>query len=264
MILVPKTKLFITSGYPLQNVTEVYDWPMRLTDWALECEQSIGIARYGAVGGLLDDEYMVICGGKDGQHQFKNCLSRNLRHGNTTTIEMADSRYGAAGINLNDSMLWIVGGSNQNSNLKTTEFIDLNHGTSPGPSLPFTVKNHCMVLLDENTVFIIGGIQDGITTNQVWIADPNETTVRPGVSMIENRKMHSCARFTKGEVLFVMVVGGKNGIGEPFSVGETYNVDLKKWIKGKIESVQRVVEFRGSCGLINVFLLRAISNFKNV
>ena len=231
----PKTKTFVTSGHPLNSITEVFD----VRHPNLECEHETGFNRFAAVGGLLDGKHIVVCGGKGQPGFYQNCNTKDLDNGNTAEIQMANKRYAAASVNLNDSVLWIVGGREGSKDLDTSEFVKISDGSSFGPKLPFGVRFHCMIYVSSSLVFLIGGDQNSVTSNQVWNINPEkEFTIKGSASMTFRRKTHACGKLLDeyGNVL-IMVAGGKNEKGATLDTTEIFNVTSNEWKSGKMADV---------------------------
>ena len=215
----------------MKNSTETFDIASEA-----KCTPKIGFERYAAVGGLLEEKYVVVCGGKGHKNLLQTCISWNLQDDSQTKIQMVSKRYAASAVTLNESVLWIVGGRNESADLDSSEFIDLKDGSSEGPKIPFTLKFHCMVGLNDSAIFIIGGHQNGSNTKQVWIINTKRTefTFKPGVSMNQNRKLHACNKMAdEYNNTLIMVAGGKNEKGEAMDTTEIFNVTSNNWTFGK-------------------------------
>ena len=99
----------------------------------------------GATGGLIANQYPVICGGLESQEPIKFCHSLNVNkqlNGSHYNMSMLEARAFAASIVLNNSILWVTGGHGINEEfLYTTEFVDIiNEKSTPGTVGPISLK----------------------------------------------------------------------------------------------------------------------------
>ena len=115
------------------------------------------VARYGAVGGLIQDK-PLICGGISSTSSNHCILTKDCiclgGHPNDN-FSILEARLNASNVQLDPKTLWITGGQFK----KSTEFITtLDHKTTPlkGPDLPFTIHHHTMVSVNSKTIYIIG------------------------------------------------------------------------------------------------------------
>ena len=113
------------------------------------------------VGGVLDDQYPVYCGGS--WHSWDKAADFNpscYKIFETEPFhEMTVKRYRAAAVLVDSSRLWVTGGINGYPNyLSSTEFVSLDPEKSgPGPDLPKALWCHCLVKIDDTHVMMIGG-----------------------------------------------------------------------------------------------------------
>ena len=125
-------KLLITTGDPYANGQNIE--LIHLTDSKkverIGCNSN---ARYGSVGGIIDNQ-ILICGGKVGYHGLNTNYFQDgfvLFKEKLKMINMTEKRAHHSSIVLNDAMLFIVGGTDGVDDLATTEFVSL-HQTVKG------------------------------------------------------------------------------------------------------------------------------------
>ena len=96
-------RIMITGG--TKNVaTEVHDIKRPNS----HCDSKESLERYGAVGGILEDQ-IIICGGKSskvGRHQSCTVIGEKL------DLNMNSKRYAASSVVLDGTHLWITGMKN--------------------------------------------------------------------------------------------------------------------------------------------------------
>ena len=90
--------------------------------------------RYGSVGGFLENQYALICGGKMGYYGVNNEYFQDVlmigESNSANRIQMIEKRAHAACLVLDQKNLWVVGGSNCYfpyglNDHKTSEFISI-------------------------------------------------------------------------------------------------------------------------------------------
>jgi len=217
-----RTKILIATGYPFEvgqriEIVDLLEPHLRhdlihdVPSTRVTISRHGLMARYGCVGGLLDNE-PFFCGGEyDTGNKFDNGFIIGQPH---KKIQMLEKRFGAAGVVFNDSTLWITGGEDSGNYLKSTEFVFVNQPPIEGPNLPFAISGHCMVQTDPNTLFIIGGSLSSSksspvhTSTKTWTVDPETFHIQPGPPLNVARSGHSCAKMILKDKVYLVVAGG--------------------------------------------------------
>ena len=205
--------------------------------------QSINFTpRHGSIGGVLNNQIMI-CGGKTGSFSDNQYLQDGFIIGQDCVFQrkwfnMIQKRTMATSVMIKRSkVLWIVGGFDGSKHLQTSEFINFNGNSILGPSLPFTITEHAMIQFDLKSIFIIGGYQDGVKSNQTWIADPtNGFSVQRGPPLNIARSLHLCGKMESNGKTWIIVAGGCGLRGYLSSVELLDPVSGKMWIYGKKSS----------------------------
>ena len=127
----------------------------------------------GAVGGLVNFQHAIVCGGYYYGDYSDDCLI-----GSSTYGKLKQGRAFGASVTLPDSTLWITGGKGGEfgSELSSTEIISANTIES-GIDLPVSVAYHCIFLKsDESRVVFMGGYieEDSEFSNRVFEWDLTE------------------------------------------------------------------------------------------
>ena len=215
-------KLLISTGYPLSNgvPSEVID----LENPSNICENlpDFPITVEGSVGGLIQNDIPLICGGWNITHNMK-CYSIGAKE--NLEVNLIQRRHYSGGIIINNN-LWITGGISP----KTSEFI-LSNGTSiEGPKLPIDLLYHCATKINDSFVLLTGGAD---TMGQVLIVDAEQNfKMEKGPSLLTERHSHACGTFIHQEKLWVVVVGGTNGY-DILNTTELWDPSSDQgWIKG--------------------------------
>ena len=119
------------------------------------------IVAWGAVGGLLHNNYPMICGGNVNHSDIMD-RCHIIGDNSQIPISMSIPRTSAASVVLNGNTLWITGGFNGSDLTGTTEYVTLD-GAVNGPELPVPngVDQHCIIAIDSVTTLLIGGRRNG-------------------------------------------------------------------------------------------------------
>ncbi len=167
------------------------------------------IAGYGAVGGLLQNKYPMICGGNVHHSDIMDkCYI--IGDNSQMPIPMSIPRRFAASVVLNGNTLWITGGSVADSGITgTTEYV-MRDGAVNGPDLPVPngVDAHCMVAIDSVTTLLIGGRRN---SQRAWSFDHNSESWKQLSDTMFVRNMPSCGAIVDSadeSTTIIMVTGG--------------------------------------------------------
>jgi hypothetical protein len=112
-----------------------------------------------ATGGILDNKYPLICGGRASALISDDCfVIGSLAKSWSAAGNLSKPRTASASIIINGTTLWLTGGRTGIENpTKSTEFFDMK-GSRPGPDLPTPLMHHCVVSVNETTAIVIGGL----------------------------------------------------------------------------------------------------------
>ena len=109
---------------------------------------------------------------------------------------------------------FVSGGYSGQNDLNTGEIMSNNNWNFLQSLLPVTIRRHCMVLLNSTSVLLVAGIQQGITSNRVFIFNSDFENWIEGPPLKFARSLHSCTMIkTNGQSnnLSIVVAGGNNG-----------------------------------------------------
>ena len=126
-----------------------------------------------AVGGLLDNQYPIHCGGSNvGWSDAAGYEQGCYEFGESIAFQQLNvKRYRAAAVVLDDSRLWVTGGVNGYPNyLASTEYVSLDPTKrGPGPDMPMALWTHCLVRIDATHVMLLGKLlyQSNVTSFSV-------------------------------------------------------------------------------------------------
>ena len=226
------------GSYPHAENVEIID--LLDPQWKIEFMDTRA-ARYGAVGGLIQDK-PVICGGISSTSSNHCILTKDyicLDNPNDN-FSILEERLNASNVQLDQKTLWITGGQFK----KSTEFITLDKSPLKGPDLPFIIHHHTMVSVNSKTIYIIGGYQNekmtpsynSNITNKTWIVDPTKNySIKSGQSLNEARYAHSCTKMKIQGKTFLVVAGGANENDDSLDSVELLDTECpdEGWIIGK-------------------------------
>ena len=194
--------------------------------------------RNGAVGAMLYNNTPILCGGTDGSGTFLDSCTYFQNSQWNQSHSLNERREYAAGVEINSTTIWILGGQCYFALLDSTEYIIQGQTDGvPGPELPYGLRAMCAVKLSEHEIFVIGGMSDADESNhtyrnEVWIYDPqNGFNQTQGPSLNSHRSAHSCSIMNDGEMTFIIVAGGYNGVY--LNSVEIYDPTNKTWTYGK-------------------------------
>ena len=258
-------RLLVTTGgignNKRTNMSEVVD----LSDPSLICDPwpDYPIEIYGAVGGLTDDEYLIICGGYDGNQTQKLCYMMN-QTGTREIQGMKTDLHYSAGAPFNNILLisggWstiqgvlyfsLVCSSNlkmtilSDNSLKGTEFVSINDEVY-GPDSPFLVYHHCITAINETTMISIGGTRDKLSyvrykTTMYFDHQSQEWTIGPEMNL--KRFRHACGKLVVGNASIIVVAGGYTNNEYHTSKSVEFLLANDTWVEGKNISITMMMD----------------------
>lgn len=193
------SKLLVATGYNLNLAdegtgtlasTEIFD----VSDSSNDCPD-LGVYPMAvelAVGGLLDGQVPVICGGDDANHgnYTLNNFCYTLGPQKLSVELPEDFVQFASSIMINSSHLWITGGNAEGK----TAFVYIEGDELKvefGPRIPEPVSFHCMAQLSDTAFILIGGLLSGPSDYTViYDFATEEWTVGP--KLHSERYLQSC------------------------------------------------------------------------
>ena len=168
--------------------------------------------RYGHTAALLQNEQILIAGGRNGTTVLRNAEiyhpAENYFLPAAGTMNIARYRHSAT--RLPNGKVLIAGGQNARSYNNTAELYDSAEGSFKLlPGLMTSARDsHTATLLDTGKVLLAGGI-DGISiTATAEVYDPDTETFQAAGSMSAARVFHTAVALPNGKVL---IAGGYNG-----------------------------------------------------
>jgi len=200
-------KVLIVTGGPYPKKTKIID----LKENKLVCflpDFPIQMA-YG-VGGIVDGEIPMICGGWNGRTIFKMCFklvdktwkeAGILESGKT--VEM-----GSGNIIINGSLL--LSGGYAGSRSDKTQLMDSSNSIKELKGMPIAISGHCNVMLNSSHLLIIGG-WDSNARSETLILDLVKEEWTNGPSMRAKTYLHGCTQMILGEKQIIWVTGGYDG-----------------------------------------------------
>ncbi len=175
------------------------------------------------VGGILDGNVPVICGGTyfihdtNGWHISNECYKMDQNPNPKPIGQMQGDRSSAASILLRDrtcgeTVLWVTGGWNWQYHVITSDLVTLTQIT-PGPNLPTDKSGHCMMKMgfdSDNRIGIVGVNNNYGTQTELVIYDWTDHTWTKGPKLSIPRKHLTCGGILDSgdNATYILVVAG--------------------------------------------------------
>ncbi len=197
---------------PYSDACEVID--LKLPTTTCNNLPNLPATVYGAIGGLLNKEIPIICGGNQNNIPTKSCYSLE---NNTwvSSITMNSVRAFAEAAQLQDGKLLVTGGYDvSTSALNSAEMLTEEGWRNNIPNLPVTIVEHCMVTVNSTTVMVIGGKQGGIISGNTIYFTLGEESWTLGPTLETKRAYHTCGRIRRdndSQLTSIIVAGGHDG-----------------------------------------------------
>lgn len=179
---------------------------------------------YG-VGGLVEGNIPLICGGYGGLELFRDVrqcfmlVSRQWKE--SGSMDRGRSNMGVGNVVINKKLL--LSGGSPSSSSRSSVLIDVSSSESI-EDLPIGISGHCMVLLNTTHYMVTGGsVFNGNRmdkSSKTFIFDLTSQHWSDGPSMLEPRTSHGCVHMMLGDKPIIWVTGG-NGDGS--HLGSGYN-----------------------------------------
>ena len=170
----------------------------------------------GAFGGLVFNDWPLICGGNVLASVSKECFIYENGAWNQFH-DLNEARTFAASVTLDSSTkssksIFVLGGGNTVADLNTAE-ISTEHGWETVlPNLPVgQIVFHCIVQLNSTTVMVIGGEQDRQWHSpKTYFLDIKKRVWSNGPQLNYGRTGHGCARIRRDDQSdgFTIIVAG--------------------------------------------------------
>ena len=215
----------IGGGWPLEEAQQV-----EILDLSQNCEAPLPkLPRIeGGIGGVLNEEVHVFCGGFNYDSGSYSSECYNFLTGLKTSFKQQIPRAYSSAIQL-DSGILVGGGLNSEGELDSFELIQPEKSSIYG-HFPFTFYVGCLMKL-ENEIWAIGGVQNQDISAQSWTSKlPNMENWSLGSKLNEKRFHHGCGFDGKSNILAVF--GGRNENGYHLSSTELMISNRNEFQKG--------------------------------
>ncbi len=185
----------------------------------------------GSVGELIQQDYPLICGGKD----IKQCYSFKDDNWQEETALAENSRMASSAPSPfpNNPFSMMISGGDLPSTSSAVYFSD---GTwKQMPDLPTTVNHHCMVKVSSSIVMVIGGYHDRQRSKKTFLLDLKENVWKEGPSLLQERDSLSCGRIRSAQnssEFSIIVAGGFNAAF--LTTTEVLDQSMQEWKQGPV------------------------------
>ena len=164
--------------------------------------------RKKGVGGLIDNQGILICGGfYDHNVGVQSCarLDNKNRWKSANDLRFPSYAFGAGNIVFNDGLL-ISGGNGYES---TSYLYGLSTSIS-FKTMPMNVRNHCNIQINSTHYLLTGGFEpnDVELKSWTWIHDIIEDKWTLGPELSIPRTSHGCGSIEIGGSPYALVAGG--------------------------------------------------------
>ena len=225
------SKIFVGSGFAPNGPTgkvEIID----LSSPSSHCMDLPDYVNrtYGSVGGLIHQDYPLICSGIAEQNKCYSYMNGAWK----VASSMAENRtYAAAAPSPfpEDPFSLIIIGGNTNSSIYLSDEIWV--GSFPDFPL-LNINKHCTVKINSTAIMVIGGAHNnGRYSNRTYILDTRKNTWEEGPNLLLGRSDLTCAkiRSDKNSSDFSIVVAG-GWIGRTISSTEILDDLTGNWRSG--------------------------------
>ena len=200
----------------------------------------------GGTGGILNQKYLMFCGGGRSRKILDRCYiydKINIRTGPS----LQTKRYLASSVVINNNTLWVTGGSTYDGeefkpeNMKevqTTELVTLGKSV-PGPDLiHMPVRSHCLISVSETKAMLTGGMRKldakrAIVTRHTYFYDFRAKEWTRGPWLTHGRFSHGCAAFHLKGRQILAVAGGRGKFKDTERSVEFFDhVNSIRWVPG--------------------------------
>jgi hypothetical protein len=248
----------ITNGGATNNV-EIIDLSMSSST----CQDlpNLPIATYGSFGGLILQDYPLICGRDTGDR--KKCFSYKVASWQESALLKTNrvwASYSPSPFLQNPHSLLVVGGG---ENVNTLEHFSENDWRMDLPKLPVTIQYGCMIKINSTTVMVIGGNQNKQISDKTFFLTKNRSVWIDGPKLLIPRCGHVCGMIQSDQAsssFTPIVVGGNDdnnnlatseildqGTGK-WRVGPELPVGARSWFAALVEDAEAGVIYVGGYG----------------
>ncbi len=189
-------------------------------------------ATYGSFGGLILQDYPLICGGHNGQE--KKCFSYKGASWQESAPLKTGRIYSSSSLSpflQNPHSLLVVGGG---GDVNTLEHFSVNDWRMDLPKLPVTIQYGCMIKINSTTVMVIGGNQNKQISDKTFFLTKNRSVWIDGPKLLIPRRVLVCGMIQSDKAssrFTAIVVGGFDG-GNVLATSEILNEETGKWRVG--------------------------------
>lgn len=232
-------KILVATGDPNEESvkTEIIDLSRQCN--AIDEFPNFPQSVEGAIGGMLNHEEAIVCGGYYYGDYFDDCVTFASANQGALKKLIHKRAFGSA-VTLPDASLWIMGGKGGEfgEELSSTEIFVANQEPQEGPQLPVEVAYHCTALIDDYTVILVGGyiaedLSGGFSARSFLFDFINEQwTEIP--AMTYYRGSHGCSSFYSEfhESVITVSFGGWDGGRHIYDDSEVFVKGAEHWIEG--------------------------------
>ena len=189
----------------------------------------------GTAGGLIQQDYLLICGGYTGGGLCHSYEGRSWQA--TAVLKQAKFylSFSPSPLSPNPHSLLIVGGRDSVGDISDLEQASTSYNWDQSlPRLPVTQAVGCMVKVNSTTVMVIGGYQNKACSDKTFYFSKNNKVWTEGPKLLIPRCCFGCARirYDKSGYLFTVIVAAGGYSGTRLSSSEVLDLNTGKWKPG--------------------------------
>lgn len=223
---------------------------------------NLPIATHGSFGGLILQDYPMICGGSGGNKCFSHKVASWQESALLKTNRVWAS-YSPSPFLQNPHSLLVVGGG---ENVNTSEHFSENDWRMDLPKLPVTIYHGCMIKINSTSVMVIGGHQNKQISDKTYFLTKNRSVWIDGPKLLIPRRLLVCGMIQSDQAsssftpIIVGGVDGRNNLATSeilneetgkWRVGPELPVEAASWSAALVEDAEGGVIYVGGCNSNN-------------
>lgn len=189
----------------------------------------------GTAGGLIQQDYLLICGGYTGGGQCHTYEGRSWQATAVSKQAKYYSSFSPSPFLPTPHSILVVGGRSGDSDLSELEQTSTSdYWDQSLPKLPVTQAYGCMVNINSTTVMVIGGYQNKARSDKTFYISKDKRVWSEGPKLLIPRSCFGCARIRSNEsnIKFsVIIAAGWDG-GKRLSTTEILDLGTGLWRPG--------------------------------
>ena len=193
-------------------------------------------AKWNSVGGLIDNQGILICGGHNGSNVGVQSCSRIADNvsgwKSANNLRVPSYAFGSGNIVFNDSLL-ISGGNGDGG---TSYLYGLSTSIS-FKTMPMNVRHHCNIQINSTHYLLTGGYEndDEELESRTWIHDIIEDKWTLGPELSIPRTSHGCGSIEIGGSPYAFIAGGLTNADAPYCCYPDGGTNKDKYIWDGLE-----------------------------